>query len=359
MKEFKVGIIGTGFGGLVQGPIFDLHPGFRVHAISSVSGQTEEEVAKKTGYTNVYTSWQEMLRSKELDLIVVSSIPAQHYEMAKEAIVTNHHVICEKPFTTNADDSRQLIQLQKQWKNYGFLDFEWRFQPARQKAKRLIEEGTLGDILHIDFDVSSPGYTRLTTQPIGWLGDKKLYGGMFGALGSHMVDAVHWLTNSTATHVFGRLKTVVPELKDSQGEIIEKRTTDDLFTVVGDTSSGTSFTLQTVTPARHGFGSSIRIYGTKGTIQIINDQKLMFAKGDSHLEELQIEVEPVPIKLPSRAIRYYHAFHAYIQAVYDCLTDVNKHPDLPFFEDGHRKQLVMDAVFQSVKQGKITKVLVD
>ncbi|GAA0328860.1 Gfo/Idh/MocA family oxidoreductase [Bacillus carboniphilus] len=356
MKQYNVGIIGTGFGGLVQGPIFDLHPGFNVQAISSVSGQTSEEITKKTGFTNVYTNWKEMLRNEELDLIVVSSIPTQHYEMAKEAIVTKHHVLCEKPFTTKADDSRQLIQLKNHWKKTGFIDLEWRFQPTRQKAKRLIEEGILGDIIHIDFETSMPGYKGLTTAPRGWLGDKNAYGGMFGALGSHMVDAIHWLTDSKITKVFGRLKTVVPELKNEAGEVMERRTTDDLFTITGDTQSGASFTLQTVTPVRHGFGSSLRIYGTKGTIQILNDQKMLLAVGDEGFEEVELNLEPVPETLHKRAERYYHAFYAHIDAIYNYLRDDEKHPDLPFFEDGHQKQLVMDAVFESVKNGKLTKV---
>ncbi|MET3697689.1 predicted dehydrogenase [Bacillus oleivorans] len=359
MKEFKVGIIGTGFGGLVQAPIFNIHPGFKVQAISSVSGQTEEEIINKTGIKNAYTSWQEMLRQEKLDLVVVSSIPAKHYEMTKEALVTDHHVLCEKPFVTNADDSRQLIQLKKHWNRHGFLDFEWRFQPARQKAKRLIEEGVLGDIIHIDFESSMANYIRLTTKPIGWLADKKSYGGMFGALGSHMVDAVHWLTGSTILQVFGRLKTTIPELRNDSGEIIEKRTTDDLFTIVGETEKGTSFTLQTVTPVRHGLGSSLRIYGTKGTIHIIDDTKLLVGRDDSNLEEIKLELEPIPIAIQNPAIRYYRAFNPFIQAMYEYLTDERKNPDLPLFEDGHRQQLVMDAVFQSVKQGKLTRVLVE
>ena len=88
----------------------------------------------------------------------------------------------------NKNESKELLKLSKQHKAKVLIDFEWRFTPARQKVKELIVNHKIGEIIHFDYHISSAQYNNLIFNKRGWMGEKQKFGGMLGALGTHMLD---------------------------------------------------------------------------------------------------------------------------------------------------------------------------
>lgn len=99
-----------------------------------------------------------MLNDETLDLLFVSSLPIYHFEMVKEAIKRGIEVVCEKPFTMNRHESKELLSLSERFKSKVMIDFEWRYLPIRQKMKKLIRDDLVGDLLHVEYHISSSQY---------------------------------------------------------------------------------------------------------------------------------------------------------------------------------------------------------
>lgn len=336
----RVGIIGGGFGLSVQAPIINLHPKMEVTAVSTMNRhRLPVGLFNWENPPNHYKNWTEMLDKEELDLLFVSSLPIYHFEMVKEALIKGISVVCEKPFTMNSSESIELLNLSKSYKVKVLIDFEWRYLPIRQKMKELILNDIIGKIIHFEYHISSPQYQNLKSSKRGWMGEKQKFGGMLGALGTHMIDCLRWLVRDEIEHINGLLHTHVPE---GAGEL---RDADDAFFIHGKMKNDSTFSVQLISGINHGFGSNLRVFGDKGTITLTNDKQLSLGKVNEQLEEIKIQSQSkVPLHLSKEASAYYPAFYPFLEKVYDYIVLDKIDKDLPTIEDGHENQIVIDEI---------------
>lgn len=337
----RVGIIGGGFGLTVQAPIINTHPKMNVSAVSTMMRhQLPKDLINGDNSPAHYTDWTKMLDLEELDLVFVSSLPIYHFEMVKQVLNKGVNVVCEKPFTMNSRESEELLRMSKSNKAKVFVDFEWRYHPACQKVKELISE--LGDILHFDYHISAPQYQNLQTNKRGWMGEKQQFGGMLGALGTHMIDCLRWLVQDEVITINGLTHTHVPE---GPGEL---RDSDDAFFIQGKMTKNSTFSIQLISGINHGFGSNLKIFGSLGTITLTNDKTLYFGKASESLEEIIIEMDEKNIPtLSLEAKAYYKAFYPFIDKVYENITYNKSDEDLPTIVDGHENQVIIDRVLSN------------
>ncbi|MFD1852077.1 Gfo/Idh/MocA family protein [Oceanobacillus bengalensis] len=336
----KVGIIGGGFGLSVQAPIINLHPKMEVSAVSTMNRhRLPEELLNWENPPNHYKNWAEMLEKEELDLLFVSSLPIFHFEMVKEALKKGINIVCEKPFTMNSNESKELLNLSKSCNAKVLIDFEWRYLPIRQKMKELIQKDSIGKIIHFEYHISSPQYQNLQSSKRGWMGEKQKFGGMLGALGTHMIDCLRWLVSDEIEIINGLLHTHVPE---GAGE---QRDADDAFFIHGKMKNNSTFSIQLMSGINHGFGSALKVFGSKGTITLTNDKQLCCGKINGQVEELKIQFKGnFPLHLSEEASTYYPAFYPFLEKAYDYMVFNKTDKDLPIIEDGHQNQIVIDKI---------------
>ncbi|MBT2637497.1 Gfo/Idh/MocA family oxidoreductase [Bacillus sp. ISL-39] len=358
MEKFRVGIIGTGFGAKVHAPMMDHHDGFDVAAISSVSRGNVEEARKASGIENIYTDWRQMLEQEKLDLVVVASAVHLHKEMVAAAFEKGVHVVCEKPMALDVAETEEMITERDKAGKFGLINHEFRFLPARTKVKEIMESGKLGDILHVRYQCSFANYTGLVSKPRGWLGQEEKGGGMLGAIGSHMTDALQWWMDSTFKEVFAQLPVHIPTQTDDNGNT-EQRTADDAFQIIGSLGNGATVTLELLSAARQTDHTwRLEVYGTEGTLVMLDDNKVLLSEGNSALQE--VELEPAleaPSTMPQIAARYYNGFQRALDALHETLVSGKKHQYLADFGHGHSTQKVLDAVRNSAREGRKVKVL--
>ena len=337
----RVGIIGGGFGLKVQAPIIKIHPMMKITAVSTMKRhQLPEELLSGENPPAHYQNWTDMLEKEELELLFVSSIPIYHFEMVKYALQRGINVVCEKPFTRDSKESKELLQLSKQNNAKVIIDFEWRYFPIRQKIKELIVNNSIGKLIHLEYHISSPQYQHLISNKRGWMGEKRKFGGMLGALGAHMIDCLRWLTADEIENVNGLVYTHVPK---GAGEY---RDADDAFFIHGKMKYNTTFSLQLLSGINHGFGSNLKIFGSKGTISLNNDKTLLFGKANEQLEVINVEQRIGPVHLTDEANAYYPAFYPFLERVYDYIVYNRIDKDLPTIFDGHENQVVIDKIFE-------------
>lgn len=340
----RVGIIGGGFGLKVQAPIIKMHPMMNLVAVSTMFRHELPAELIGEGYSIThYRNWTDMINNEELDLLFVSSIPIYHFQMVEYALKNGiKNVVCEKPFTLNSNESSQLLCLSKQHKAKVVIDFEWRYLPIRQKAKELIKNNNIGKLLHIDYHISHAQYQILQTSKRGWMGEKRKFGGMLGALGTHMIDCIRWLAEDEIETINGLVHTHVPK---GAGE---QRDADDAFFIHGKLKRFSTFSAQLLTGINHGFGSHLKVFGDEGTLSVINDKQLFYGKAKEQLEEIVVpnQIE-APLHLAQEARAYYPSFYPFIEKVYEYIVYSKADKDLPIIEDGHKNQVVIDKMLDN------------
>ncbi|MEI3615042.1 Gfo/Idh/MocA family protein [Pseudogracilibacillus sp. SO30301A] len=338
----RVGIIGGGFGLRVQAPIIKSHPMMKIVAVSTMKRHQLPEESSSGDYSpNHYKNWTEMLDKEELNLLFVSSMPVYHYQMVKYALKKGINVVCEKPFTMHSKQSEELLQLSKKYNAKVLVDFEWRYLPIRQKVKEMINNNQVGRILHFEYHTKSPQYLHLKESKRGWMGERDKFGGMLGALGTHMIDCLRWLVDDEVENIHGLIHTHVPV---GAGE---KRDSDDAFFIHGLMKNKTSFSIQLLTGINHGFDSNIRIYGDLGTISLVNDKSLYFGRANENLEKIIVHrQETVPSHLSREASAYFPAFYPFLDKVYQYIENNKRDNDLPTVLDGHVNQIILDKILE-------------
>lgn len=356
MAGYRVGIIGTGFGGRVHAPMFQHHDGFKVVAIVSMRGNVEA-AKESSGIDNVYTDWREMLDKESPDLVVVASAVFWHKEMVRATCARGIHVLCEKPMAVDYDEATEMMAACDEGDKWGLVNHEFRFLPARTKIKEIIDNGDVGRISHVRYELTHPIYKPLTSKRRGWLGREEDGGGLLNALGSHAIDSLHWWMGSTLKTVMAQLNIHVPEFMDEDGNV-EHRTADDGYQIIGTLGNGISVTMDLVTSARKSDHTArLEVYGQKGTLIMYDDNKVLYSERDLPFETVELRPDLVaPEVIPGGAVPYYNGFKPMLEALHETLDTGYKHPTLATFENGLSTQQVIDAIRTSARDGKRIEV---
>src|SRR5262249_17810880 len=104
-------------------------------------------------------------------------------------------------------------------------DHELRFNPTWRRMKELVDSGFLGDLLHVSILIST-GFRHSAQRHWNWWSQKSAGGGLLGALGSHAIDALHWMFGEIEA-VSGSVATMIPERKDPRSGEMRANETDD------------------------------------------------------------------------------------------------------------------------------------
>ncbi len=256
-------------------------------AVSSRTLEKAQEKAAEWGIPRAYGSHRELLEDKDVDIVYISSVNAQHYPMAKAALEMGKHVLCEKPCTMSAAHTRELFALARE-KGLFFMEAQkMLFLPAVLGAKKRIEAGDLGQIYMAQLNHSfSAGYNA-------WQFDKASGGGTLLTAGIYAMELLQWL--------FGPVKTV----SGAKSALPDGTEWQYIFT--GETRSGVLFSAHNST--RVMLDNTARIYGTKGYVELPEYWKAR--KAVFHMEGQ----EPETVAFPCTHELVYEAAH-----VHECIT---------------------------------------
>lgn len=158
-KIYTWGFVGAGK--MAQNMARDLQFSERskITAVASKTSRSADAFAKQFSAGNVYGDVSELVRDPDIDIIYISTPNNLHHPHAKAAIQAGKAVLLEKPFTLNAAQTKELVQLANQ--NGVFLmEAMWiRYLPVIEKLKELLAQKVIGNIqflktgfhVHLDF----------------------------------------------------------------------------------------------------------------------------------------------------------------------------------------------------------------
>jgi predicted dehydrogenase len=162
LNKVRWGIAGTGRISHQFAEDFAHVPNGKVVAVSSRSQESANTFARQHGIERAYAGYENLLADPEIDAVYIASPHTMHFQDTIDAIQAGKHVLCEKPFTINPDESRQLFETAGQSPVF-VMEAMWTFfLPAIQKAQEWLAQGRIGKLHQIKADF---GYPQLPYDP--------------------------------------------------------------------------------------------------------------------------------------------------------------------------------------------------
>ena len=132
----KIGVVGAGHLGKIHLKLLNSSKRFQLMGFYDTDLKISKELSDKEGY-KCFSNLDNMLDNVEA--IDIVSPTSTHYNIAKQAILSNKHIFIEKPITNNIDHAKDIIQLSKKNNIIGQVGHVERFNPAYVKAFNHIE----------------------------------------------------------------------------------------------------------------------------------------------------------------------------------------------------------------------------
>ena len=217
--------------------------------ILALSSRTEEKAREKATLWNIpraYGSHEALLRDPDVNIVYISTVNALHFQWAMAALEAGKHVICEKPMTTSADQTRQLFAKARE-KGLFLMEAEkMLFLPAILEVKRRIDSGQLGQMYMAELSHSFPASYN------GWMFDAAAGGGPLLSSGIYAVQLLQFL--------FGAVRDI-RGTKSALDTGVEWQ-----YILTGEMENGLLFSAKNSTRAV--LDNTARLCGTAGWVEI-------------------------------------------------------------------------------------------
>jgi len=216
-----------------------------------------------------YTDYEEMLKTPSIDAVCVLTSNDTHAKIAIKALNAGKHVLCEKPMATTLEDCEAMVAAAKKTGKILMIGQNQRFIKTHRKAKELLKEGLIGDIItfRTTFGHSGADGWSIDGNKSWFFNIERAIFGAMGDLGIHKTDLIHFLTGQRITSVLAYIGTL--DKKDSTG--VNKIQVDDNAICIYTMTGGA---VGTMTASWTYYGkedNSTVLYGSKGIMRIYDD----------------------------------------------------------------------------------------
>ena len=265
-KVFKVGLIGCGH---IAETYFKAHKYFNNFKIIKCADINHLAAKKCASFYKIEAlSVKNLLRDKEIEIILNLTVPKAHYEVSKKALLHNKHVYTEKPMAINIKDGKKLLQIAKRKKLYIGNAPDTFLGGGNQKSKELLESKFIGKINLGNIIFAYPGVQSYHPNPEPWFAKKE--GGPVIDMGPYYLTALVNLLGP-AKQVWGSLmwnkKNRIIGIGPRKGKSIRVLCpTTYLGTIFFKNKTIIRFTLSFDVIAHH--RNHIELYGDKGSILV-------------------------------------------------------------------------------------------
>ncbi len=216
------------------------------------------------GFQHVVKSMENI---KDTDVVDICTPNFMHKEMIEKAIELGiKNIYCEKPLTGTCKDEVYLCKKAEEASINSQVAFMMRFVPAVVKAKAMIEEGVIGEIINFKCHMYHQSYLDVN-KDMKWKRTKeKSAGGALVDLGVHLIDLVYYLLGEY-DEISAINKTIIRERPTKEG--MKKVEVDDFSHLEIHMKNGCSGSLEVSrVAAGKGEETEIEIFGTKGSLMI-------------------------------------------------------------------------------------------
>jgi predicted dehydrogenase len=200
MKQVRIGLIGSGFMGKSHAVAFRNVPlvfAPSAEPVLELLADLDEAAARKAagalGFRRSTGDWRALVEDPDVDVVDITTPNFLHKEMALAAIEAGKHVYCEKPLALTTADARAMTEAAEAAGIKTLVGFNYLKNPATGLVKRIVGEGTLGDVVHFRGTFNQDALAD-PMQPFSWRFRRDLAGsGALGDLASHTINLAQYL----------------------------------------------------------------------------------------------------------------------------------------------------------------------
>ncbi|ELY92201.1 Gfo/Idh/MocA family protein [Natrialba taiwanensis] len=201
-SPLRVGLVGLGSLGVRLGRQFETVPNAELVALADVNESNLTDAGRELDVPRSaqYADYETMLDEATLDAAAIATPNGLHYEQILAALDRDLHVLCEKPLATAVDDAAELYRREQETDRVMMLGYQRHLNPAFIMARERWATGD-NDPTSITAEITHDWRSYYETMD-DWRMDPELSGG--GHLlnvGSHVLDAILWVTGLTPTSV--------------------------------------------------------------------------------------------------------------------------------------------------------------
>jgi predicted dehydrogenase len=185
MVKFRFAVVGAGGFAFFAVSEFIKTPGVTLVGVYDPVVQNGLKFKEISDGVTMYSSFEDLLGDRTVDLVYIATPPSLHYEQSKQALLSGKHVICEKPAATKLEQAVELKEIANQKRLLFVVNLMQRYNFLYDLIKDTIDARVLGDFLRGFFENYASDESLNETH---WFWDKEKSGGIFIEHGVHFFD---------------------------------------------------------------------------------------------------------------------------------------------------------------------------
>ncbi len=328
-KKLRVANIGMKFGMChVEGA---MNYGAEIAAICDCDEENLRFAGERYGIPEEkrFTDYIDIVNNDDINVVTVAIPDQQHKKVSCDLLRAGKNVLCEKPLALTRDDIEEIIKTADESGAKFMVGQICRFTPAFEKAKEIIESGTIGEVYFAESEYAHD-YMKLCDT---WRADPDRHGVIGG--GCHAIDLLRWLVGDPKeVFAYGTHKLLPQVAYDDATIAIMKFDENVAGKVFVSTGCKRDYTMRTV------------IYGTKGTLICDNTSPTMTL---FVTDEEGVTKEPQTIDITVNNHNAAKEFDVFADAI------INDKPVITDAREGAKTVAVCLAIVESAKTGKVVK----
>lgn len=372
MQKIGIGVVGWGFMGkththALRGmrifyPDMDFQPVLK--SVCSRRIDVARRACEDFGFEHYTDDYRALLAREDIGVVSICTPNALHRDMVIAALEAGKHVYVDKPMCMDAREAEDICDAVVRSGRKLQVAHNNRFFPSTLRARALIDEGRIGEVLSFKFDYLHSGSID-RERPVGWKQMRE--GGVLLDLASHALDLMGHLVGE-AEEVLCEMRALYPSRPDRAGNPVSDLGEDQVAALIRLKNGA----LGTLEASKIATGTddelAFEIYGSRGALRwhLMRADYLEFfdndkpeaplggERGFTRLGCVQRYAPPGGSFLPKNTVgwdrAHMHCYHTFLNAV---AHDLPVSPDA--FEAA-RVQALMDAMRTSAAERRWVKV---
>ena len=378
MSQLQSAVIGAGFVGRAH--IEALRRlGVPVLGVLDSSPERSEAVRAELRLPRAYRSLEELAADRELNVVHICTPNHLHVSQASALLHAGKHVMCEKPVAMNPRESAALIELAREHKRVGGVNYNLRYYPLCQEARARIASGAIGEprLVHGKFLQDWLFYPT----DWNWRLETELGGDLRAVsdIGTHWLDLAMWLTGRKIVEVCGDLATMIATRQRPNGRVETfqsaagvatepvKISTDDYASVLlrFEANLRGVMTVSQVSAGRKA-ALTFEVNGSEGSLAWNSESPNSLWIGHRRQANEELLKDPSLMTPAARPYSAYPGGHAegypdtFMQLFKDFYSYIEKGgeapPEFPTFQTGHDELVLCETIAQSARERRWVRI---
>ena len=199
-KIYNVGIVGTGDAAFQHYKAIKKSKNLLLKAFYTNNKKRGKSI-ETVWNVKSYLSLNEMIKSENLDIVVIANYNFKHFEVLKEIIKTDVDILIEKPLSQYFSETKKIIKWSNNYINKISVVFQKRFNTSYIKLKKIISKKLIGEIVMVNLRVFMPRDKKYFSKKKWLLGNQMNGEGIVTHHGIHMLDLVCWIFDKDISNV--------------------------------------------------------------------------------------------------------------------------------------------------------------